>query len=197
MLVKSGSFTASRLIKALKSTGRRRFARQAVASLRDCSLPSASNIRLENLLSDDTRSCKHRQQNCIRQSQTLFHGDLPSGSAVFGRAICNCLIDVHYDRRHRHASGKGERRGHSYEYLCHAHPRTSLSKRHHAEYSDVVLKGGYLLEFGSRGSLTPFILPSLTASGPVTLKPRHTNILLQLKLRRPSPQKRTPRPSTQ
>jgi len=36
----------------------------------------------------------------------------------------NCLIDVHNDRRHRHASGKGERKDHSYEYLCHAHPGT-------------------------------------------------------------------------
>jgi hypothetical protein len=31
------------------------------------------------------------------------------------------LIDVHYDRRHGHASGKRERKGHGYEYLCHAH----------------------------------------------------------------------------
>lgn len=32
-----------------------------------------------------------------------------------------CLIEVHYDRRHRHASGKRKRKDHSYEYLCHAH----------------------------------------------------------------------------
>ena len=46
----------------------------------------------------------------------------PVGSAVSGAAIRNCLIDVLYDRQHRHPSRKGERKGHSYEYLCHDHP---------------------------------------------------------------------------
>jgi hypothetical protein len=46
-----------------------------------------------------------------------------------GGVIRNWLIDVHHDRHHRHASSKGEGQCHSYEYLCHAHPCTSLSKR--------------------------------------------------------------------
>ena len=50
-----------------------------------------------------------------------------------GGIIRTCLIDVHNDRRYRHASGKSERKRHSHEYFCHAYPRTSLSKRHHAE----------------------------------------------------------------
>jgi hypothetical protein len=59
----------------------------------------------------------------------------------------SCLTDLRYDRRDRHASGKGEGKDHNHEYLFHwIIPLFSgISKRHHAEHSDVVLKGEYLM----------------------------------------------------
>lgn len=72
----------------------------------------------------------------------------------------NCLIDMHDDRRHRHASGQGERNDHSYEYFCHAHPGTFAIEANHAEYSEVVLKGEYLLNFLRGSGSTPSVTQS-------------------------------------
>jgi hypothetical protein len=54
----------------------------------------------------------------------------------------SCLIDLRYDRHDGHAGGKGEGKYHSHEYLFHF---GGLSKRYHAEHSDIILKGEYLL----------------------------------------------------
>jgi hypothetical protein len=90
---------------------------------------------------------------------------------------------VQNDRRHCHASGKGERKGHSYEYLCHADPWTSLQKQHHAEYPDVVPKGEYLLEFSRGRSLNALRLRSLTANEPCNLEATPYKYLAAIKIK--------------
>lgn len=100
-------------------------------------------------------------------------GSLIGAVSICATALCSTesadvntaagLIDVRDDRRRCHASGKGERNHLSYEYFCHAHPGTFVFEANHAEYSEVVLKDEYLLNFLER-----LQLPSLTVSRPVT-----------------------------
>ena len=50
---------------------------------------------------------------------SAFTANLPRKDGVLSFMVGSCLIDLRYDRHDRHASGKGEGKDHSYEYLFH------------------------------------------------------------------------------